>query len=213
MPKKIKRDAKGTCVLRKGARAFPYDIRRTVMRMYSDGHSLTVINRETGINKSTIRFWAKEVAIDPNSRLTDEDLDLMLSDWKVRYADDGTAPRAGQPVHLTAHPKMSLALTGQLEEVIATVREQVTKRMQAEDTVAGMLKAGTALAILQSWEHSMRNLPVVEKWADVRIMLDELFAKLDIKEKEGKGNKRQGIDIRILNARPSQQVDAEVIDT
>lgn len=217
-------------VLRKGARSFPYEIRRETMRMYCDGFGLPAIVTKTGVAKPTIIAWARLMGLEKNSRISEDDLDLMLGDWSIRYASGGDAPRAGKNMPVirnglmvnslhgnSRNVKTAIMLTGHLDDVIATVRAAVIKRMDAEDTIEGMLKAGTALAMLGAWESSMMALPQVERWTDVKTMREELFNMLDIHDKGGKDkSKRQGIDIRILNSRRdgggAPTVEATVVD-
>jgi hypothetical protein len=181
-------------------------VRREALRLRSDGFSPTAILSKIGIPMSTTVQWCKFCGIEEGGYLSDEDLDIAMRDWKERYASDG-----GKLAVMAPPPsRRALALDrGKLGEVVAEAKARVVGMYKGEDTIAGVLKAATAMALLASWEESMLDLPRVEKWADVKTMLDTLFAKLGISEK-AKEVKRQGIDIRILNTPRNRQAPVDV---
>lgn len=182
-----------------------YEVRREVLRLRSDGLSLPAIKSRTGIPVSTVIQWAHLCDVETGSYMSDEDLDVAMKDWKERYASDG----GKLAVMIPPTPRALRIDRGKLSEVVAEARARVEKMYRADETIAGVLKAATGMALLSAWEESMLDLPRVEKWADVKTMLETLFAKLDISEKT-KEVKRQGIDIRILNTPRNRQTPVDV---
>lgn len=212
---------------------YPINTRRAVLRLFSDGVRQSSIKEKYKVDPATFRAWAKSAEVIHGSRLSNEELEERIENWrnKMRARDvhvpEGKDPQTRRQKNLDRHKfgptaqekahtaSLTEAMNSNPEEykqVLAQHFDQANAQMSRETTMEGQMNAMWAGYLLTQMRGIIDAPPPVTTMADVERIFKMFRTTFGMDDK--KGGATEAADLRILTAKvtPRTVIEAELAE-